>query len=473
VILDDDRNPDVEITGPRDSLKTKDPDHVITWTWDGRVQSPKDTTFSEGWNVVSRCATDTAGNTGCDTIRVWADFTPPVVTITVPTTETFLTNNPKVRICWTVLDSGATWRRLDSTCIDTTFTEGPHVVVERECDSVGNCHEDTVKIIVDLTPPTGVYVFPPDSARVRVSEQPALIRWIDDKDTIWVPDTLKMRNYGWNTFTATYTDKAGNTGTTQVHLYFEAPQVQGGWYVDTDGDGKVDAAIVEFDSPWLSDTLPSFSFELGSETRSSVAPDGWYTSGTRGVPAVGSDGKIVVDAKGDTVYLLAGIPMLDKDGKPVLDSVTGKVLTSPVGTVWRDADGKVVYDAGGRELFRVPGPGSEDRTRMVVPLPNPFRYGVTSVESNDSGRISVSLPVVDSTGSVVIKPNETKFAMRDSVAPIISKAVVKRTETYTKDGGRDTLYITPSEPIVLDSTGKWLEVKINGIWLQVNPTRSS
>jgi hypothetical protein len=468
-ILDDDRNPEVKITGPRDSLKTKDPDHVITWTWDGTTQPPADTTFKEGWNVVIRCATDTAGNTGCDSIRVWGDFTAPVVTIKVPVDSLHLTNNPNVKVCWTVLDSGATWRRMDSTCIDTTFTEGPHVVVERECDEVGNCHEDQVIVTVDLTPPKGVYVFPPDSVRIRVREQPALIRWIDGKDTIWVPDTLKMRNYGWNTFTATYTDKAGNTGTTQVHLYFEAPQVQGGWYVDTDGDGKVDAAIVEFDSPWLSDTLPSFRFELGSETRTSVVPDGWYTSGTRGVPAVGSDGKIVVDAKGDTVYLLAGIPMLDKDGKPVLDSVTGKVLTSPVGSVWRDADGKVVYDAVGRELFRVPGPGSEDRTRMVVPLPNPFKYGVTSVDTNDSGRISVSLPVVDSTGGVVTRPIETNFALRDSVAAIIAKAEVKRTETYYKDGGRDTLYITPSEPIKLDSSGNWLEIKVDGVWYKVNP----
>ena len=468
-ILDDDRNPDVVITGPRDSLKTKDSSHVITWTWDGNRQPPTDTTIREGWNIVIRCATDTAGNTGCDTIRVWADFTPPVVTITVPVPEIFLTNKPDVRICWTVLDSGATWRRFDSTCVVRTLPEGRHVDYRIACDEVGNCHKDSVIIIVDLTPPKGVFVFPPDSARIRVRDQPALIRWIDDEDTIWVPDTLQMKNYGWNTFTATYTDKAGNVGTTQVHLYFEAPQVQGGWYVDTDGDGKVDAAIVEFDAPWLSDTLPSFQFDLGSERRTAITPKGWYTEGTRGVPAVDKDGRVVRDAKGDTVYLLAGIPMLDKDGKPVLDSITGKVLTSPVGSVWRDADGKVVYDASGRELYRVAGPGTEDRTRMVVPLPDPFKYGVTSVDPNDSGRISVTLPLVDSTGRLVTKPIETSFAMRDSVPAIIAKAVVERTEVYYKDGGRDKLYITPSEPIVLDSTGNWLEIKVDGIWYKVDP----
>jgi|GEM_PF-5429086 len=460
VILDNDAYPDVKITRPADSLRTKDSLQTIRWTWDKVAQPDKDTVLKEGWNRISRCATDTAGNTGCDTVHVWGDFTPPKVVITKPD-SIHLTNKPGVQVCWTVTDSGATWKRVTTPCLDTTLTEGTHTIVRTACDSVGNCSSDQVIVRVDLTPPTGKFLYPPDSAHVRVLDQPARIRWIDDKDTIYVLDTLHMAHYGWNTFTATYTDKAGNVGTTSVSVYYEAPKVQDGWYVDTDGDGKVDAAIVEFDSPWESDTLPTFTLELGSETRTDVAAKGWYTEGTRGVPAVDSKGKVVVDTKGDTIYLAPGIAMTDKNGKPVIDSATGKVVTSPVGEVYRDASGKVVYNADGLEMYRVPGPGTKDYTRMVVPLATPFKYGVTSVSAGDSGSMKVTLSVVDSTGKTVASTFKATFPLADSVAPIISKAEVVRTESYT---GKDSVYITPSEPIKLDSAGTWVEVKIDGVW---------
>lgn len=464
-ILDDDRAPDVRITRPADSLRTNKPEQVIAWAWDLRDQPTTDTILVEGWNRITRCATDTAGNTGCDTVHVWGDFTPPAITITKPD-SVHLTNKPNVQICWTVIDSGATWRRVDNPCMDTTLTEGTHTIERVACDSVGNCARDQVVVTVDLTPPTGMFIHPPDSAHIRVRDQPARLRWIDGDDTIYVADTLHMTRYGWNTFTATYTDKAGNVGSTTVSVYYEVPKVEGGWYLDTDGDGKVDAAVVEFDSPWLSDTLPTFSLELGSQTRDSLtltgAKDCWYTGGSRGVPAVDSRGDVVLDAKGDTIYLAPGIAMTDKNGKPVIDSATGKVVTSPVGGLYRDASGKAVYDAQGREMYRVTGPGEKDRTRMVVSLgTNPFAYGVTSVSPGDSGSLKVDLSVFDSTGSSVSTRFEARFPLADSVAPIIVKAVVERTESYT---GKDNVYITPSEPIVLDSNETWIEVKVDGVW---------
>ncbi len=460
VILDDDRNPDVVITRPADSTRTNQPNHVIEWTWDKVAQKPADTTLLEGWNRIRRCAVDTAGNRGCDSIDVWADFTPPKVTITRPE-SLFLTNKPVVNVCWKVIDSGATWRKQDSLCGDTTLTEGTHPVIKRACDDVGNCSQDQVVVRVDLTPPTGVFVRPPDSAHVRVTDQPALIRWIDDGDTIWVRDTLNLRRFGWNTFTATYTDKAGNTGTTTVHLFLEIPEVQVGWYLDTDGDGDIDAAVVEFDAPWTSDTLPTFSFRLGDEERLEVESDGWYEDGTRGTPALDKDGKMVTK-DGKVVYLAPGIPVTDADGTPLSDSETGKLLVSPVGTPWRDASGNPVYDAQGRELYQVPGPGTEDRSRMVVKFGKNFPYGITSVDSSsDSGRLVVSLPVYGTNGSSSIRDVAASFPMRDSVAPIISKAEVRRTEDYE---GMDTLFITPSEEVKLDETRGLVEIKVNGIW---------
>lgn len=464
-ILDDDRAPDVRIERPVDSLRTREPEQTIAWTWDGREQPSGDTTLLEGWNRIVRCATDTAGNTGCDSIDVWGDFTPPSVVITRPD-SIFLTNKPTTQICWTVVDSGATWRRVSNPCLDTSLTEGTHTIVREACDDVGNCARDQVVVEVDRTPPTGVFVHPPDSAHIRVREQPARIRWIDGKDTIRVADTLRMTRYGWNTFVATYADKAGNVGTATVSVYYEVPKVEGGWYLDTDGDGKVDAAVVEFDSPWESDTVPTFKLELGSETRDSVAPAGekdrWYTGGTRGTPAIDSRGDAVVDAEGDTVYLSPGIAMTDRDGKPVVDPGTGKVVTSPVGKPYRDASGSPVFHADGREMYRVPGPGEKDRTRMVVPLGDaPFAYGVTSVSPGDSGTLGVVLSVFDSTGAAVSTSFAARFPLADSVAPIIAKAVVERTESYT---GKDNVYITPSEPLVLSEEGALIEVKVDGVW---------
>ena len=174
-----------------------------------------------------------------------------------------------------------------------------------------------------------------------------------------------------------------------------------------------------------------------------------------------SKGKVVVDSKGDTVYLAPGIAMTDKNGKPVIDPETGKPVTSPVGEVYRDASGKPVYDKDGLEMYRVAGPGGADHTRLVVHLPDPFKYGVTSVSSRDSGTMKVTLPVVDASGKTVNSSFERTFPLSDSVAPIISKAVVVRTESYT---GKDSVYITPSEPIDLDSSGTWIEVKIDGKW---------
>lgn len=539
-ILDNDRNPDVVITRPADSLRTNKPGQTITWTWDDREQPNKDTTLVEGWNRISRCATDTAGNTGCDTVHVWGDFTPPRVVITKPD-SIFLTNKPVTRVCWTVIDSGATWRRVDSSrCFDTTLTEGRHVVPREACDSVGNCGRDQVVVTVDLTAPTGRFVYPPDSSRVRVVDLPARIRWIDDKDTIYVNDTLHMKNYGWNTFTATYTDKAGNVGRTSVTVYYEAPKVESGYYLDTDGDGKVDAVVVEFDSPWESDTLPSFVFDLGSEERTvEVKKADWMKSGTIGVPARDSKGKVVVEY-GDTVYLAPGTTMTDKNGKIILDSATGKPVTSPVGQVYRDASGKVVYDSEGRQMYRVPSPATTaksvpakddkgkvvvvngdtvflapgivktdkdgktiidgetgkpatvavgdvyrdasgkivydsqgrqmyvvpnpstaDRTSMIVRLPNPFKYGVTSLSAGDSGVMQVRFSVVDSTGKPRATDFRNVFPLADSVAPIIAKAVVVRTESYT---GKDSVFLTPSEPLRFDSAGTWVEVRIDGKW---------
>lgn len=455
LIEDDDRYPDVEITRPADSLRTKDSTQRVAWTWDDVAQPEKDTVLKEGWNRIERCATDTAGNTACDQVHVWGDFTAPSIEITRPKDD-FLTNDPNIRICWTVVDSGATWRRVDSSCIDTVVSEGPHVFVREACDSVGNCSRDSVSGRVDLTPPTGVFTYPPDSSHVRVLEQPGRIRWIDGGDTIWVDTVLTMRNFGWNTFTATRRDSAGNVGTATVTVYYEAPQVQDGWYLDSDGDGRIDAVVVEFDAPWESDTMPTFTFELGDETRTAKADTGsWYSAGTRGVPAEDSKGDVVVDSKGDTVYLAPGIPMTDSDGEAIVDPTTGKPVTSPVGTVWRDASGKPVYDQNGLEMYRVPGPGTADRGRVVVHLPDPFDYGITSVARGDSGTLKVVLSVVDTAGEPVATSFEARFPLADSVAPIIAKAVVVRTESYA---GKDSLYITPSESIQFDSTGSWIEI---------------
>lgn len=461
-IEDDDRDPVVVIVDPRDSLRTNQPVHTIRWTWDGRLQPTLDSTFQEGWNLIRRCATDTAGNTGCDTSHLWGDFTPPNVDILRPD-SLFLTNNPSVDVCWRVADSGATWNRVDTLCFDTTLTEGTFPVIREACDELGNCGRDQIIVEVDLTPPTGVFVFPPDSSVVRVRKQPTLIRWIDDGDTIWVRDTLDLGHYGWNTFTATYSDKAGNIGVATVHLRLDPPSVESGWYLDRDGDGRIDAAVVEFDAPWTSDTMPRFDFRLGSETRTDLSVAEWFHEGTRGVVALDGSGK-PIKRDGKLVYLAPGLPMTDVRGNPVVDPATGHPMVSPVGETWRDGDGKVVRDSQGREMFVVAGPGSDDRSRMVVEFREEFRFGATSVGRSDTGLFQVSLPVTGADGASSLTTFRSGFPMADSVAPVILSATVVRTESYQ---GKDSLYIKPSESLTLDSSRAWIEIKRQGVWVRV------
>jgi hypothetical protein len=73
----------------------------------------------------------------------------------------------------------------------------------------------------------------------------------------------------------------------------------------------------------------------------------------------------------------------------------------------------------------------------------------------------VSLPVYRANGTSTIRDVAAAFPMRDSVAPIIAKAEVRRTEDYE---GMDTLFVTPSEGVKLDETRGLIEIKVNGIW---------
>ena len=97
----------------------------------------------------------------------------------------------------------------------------------------------------------------------------------------------------------------------------------------------------------------------------------------------------------------------------------------------------------------------------MVRLDKPFGYGRTSVAATDSASMDVTLSVATSSGRSEGTRFVARFHLADSVAPIIAKAVVVRTESYT---GRDSVYVTSSEPVDLDSSGSWIEVKVDGKW---------
>jgi hypothetical protein len=278
-ILDNDALPVVAITSPKDSLRTNVAQQTIAWTANGISQPSKDTLLIEGWNTVVRSYTDTAGNTGADTIHVHVDLTAPTVVITQlngtkvsqPDTITHLVNTVKDTVYWSVTDNGTTTRHV----LDTTLSEGIHTIVRTACDETGNCGSDTIRILVDTTAPKVTIVTPSNGDTLNSATAVVHWTWTDDPaGTAYdisgsKTDTTILGHYGWNTITRCATDSAGNKGCASVDVYLATPSVSKAYYLDANNDGKVDEAVVVFNSSWLNgtDTTLKLSFTLGGETR--------------------------------------------------------------------------------------------------------------------------------------------------------------------------------------------------------------
>jgi hypothetical protein len=461
--------PVVDLITPKDSSRTNKATEPGTWTVDGVQQPPITATYVPGWNLVKVCFTDTAGNTACDSAHVWYDPYPPVVQVfkitgrnpLAPSRDTtWWGDKARTRfgvdtVWYWVRDSiesadGKSWRVVVDTHMVVTDFHGDSLfaVPVQACDSAGNCGRDTGWISLKQSIPQVNILTPPNGARVVVGELPVVHQVTDAGKTWQVSGSETVTTPGNHAIVRCYTDDVGNTGCDTHTVVVNPNQVVTSYYLDTDGDGRVDAAVVVMESPWTSPGMPSFTFKFDDSTRTGQKPDSahpYYSGSPRGNPVV--VGK-------DTIWVEAGSYLTDSLGHPLLGP-DGKPLTSILGDTARKADGSVMRDSLGRVLYVMTKSGVPDPTRFLVPIKPPFAFGQTGFAVDQPATMTVGWTTTDSSGKKTTHSWVDSFGVGEKVPPVIVSAQIRRTESYK---GQDTLLIKPSEPIDLTSKNDWLEV---------------
>jgi hypothetical protein len=464
-IIDDDHRPVVVITKPVDSLRTNTPGQRVCWTVDGKDMGCIDTTLPSGWSHPERCSTNIFGLTGCDEISVWVDITPPAIHVFkivgpnphAPSSDTtWWGNRARTRfgvdtVWYWVRDSiensdGKSWRVLvDTLKVVTNFTgDGVFPKPVSYCDSVGNCAYDTGWIDLKQSKPAVSILTPPEGAAVNVGTFGVTWIAVDAGKTYNFADQHQTEQPGVDTVQRCWTDDVGNTGCDVHHVLAQPIETISGFYLDTDGDGRIDALVVNLGSKWTLPTRPTFDATLDTAKRSGLAPDSlvpFYSGSSRGVKQT---------VLGKTYWLATGAYLYDSVGGKILRDAAGHPLTSILGDTVVDSTGKAKRDSLGRLLYQVPGPGQVDSTRLLVRVRPPYAFGITGFPPQ-IGHIRELWS--SSLGNVVFLDT---FPIADSVPPVISEATVHRVENY-KDP--DTVLITASEPIVVNGKS-WLEVGI-------------
>jgi hypothetical protein len=467
-IEDNDKLPVVEITKPVDSLRVGIAKQTVSWTVDKIRQPGGDTVLVSGWNTIIRSFTDTAGNFGADTVHVWADLTPPrvqVFKITGPNTHdpskdtTWWGDKARTRfgkdtIWYWVRDSiqnaDNSWRvKIDTLKAVTNFSgDGSFPTQVKACDSIGNCAVDTGWIDLKQSTPVVRILTPPEGAGMVVGTIPVTHEVADGGKTWTVGSTKSVALPGTDTVMRCYEDDVGNRGCDTHHVKVEPVQVIKAVYIDTDGDGRVDAMIVDLDSKWNSANLPSFDVSFNDSTRSNQKPDSkspYYAGPSRGTPVV--VGK-------DTLWVATGSYLRDASGK-ILVGADGRSLTNVLGDTAFGSDGKPLRDSVGRVYYKVPGPGMVDSTRFLVPIKPPFAFGMTGFDNLQDGSMTATWTVRDSSGKQSQSRFVDTFLVDEKVPPVVVSAVIHRVEDYSHP---DTLVITPSEPLKLGKGRDWLQV---------------
>lgn len=468
VIRNTNRLPVVQILTPVDSSHTSNPHQRIEWTVDGVRQPPGDTILREGWNTVSRCHTDTAGNTGCDAHQVWGDFTPPAVHVFKITganplkpsqDTTWWGDKARTRFgkdtvwYWTrdsILGKDGNWRVVvDTSKVVTDFSgDSLFPVPVRACDSVGNCAMDTGWIDLKQSLPVVDIRTPPDGAHLVAGFSPVTWTVTDDRRTWSNNDLESISRPGVAEIVRCHTDDVGNTGCGKRRVVVEPVHAVRSYYIDTDGDGRVDAAVVELDSRWTGGTLPSFDFRWGDSLRTGSTPDAkqpFYAGPSRGTPVV---------VGSDTIHVEVGPYLTDSVGT-ILKGSDGGALTGALGDTAFGSDGKPLRDSLGRVYYKVARSGQLDSTRFLVPIKPPFAFGMTGFDSTQPARMVTVWTGTDTTGKPVSLSFVDTFEVGDRVSPVVVKAEIHRVENYTAP---DTLFVTPSEPLKLGGGRDWLQV---------------
>lgn len=362
-IVDDDHIPVVEITTPPNGLHTNTPTQSVCWKVDGVVRPCIDTTFPPGPSTVTRCYTDQFGNTGCDTHTVWVDTTPPAVQVFKITGPN--THDPKVDTTWwgkrarTRFGVDTVWywvrdsiENLDKSWhvkVDTHYVvtnlkgDGVYPVPVSSCDSVGNCGYDTGWIDLKQSIPGVGIQTPPEGGVVQVGA--VAVNWVvtDNGRTLTFDDTKDIVKPGVDTVQRCYTDDVGNTGCDVHHVLADPIKVKSAYYLDTNGDGRIDAMVVNLASPWTLLALPTFDAPLDTAKRTRQKPDSaspFYK---------GDSTRLLVHIKPSFAYGITGFPVqigtihetwssdlgpaTYSDTFPIADSVAPVILQSTIDRV--------------------------------------------------------------------------------------------------------------------------------------------
>ncbi|MCK5123184.1 MAG: DUF5011 domain-containing protein [Candidatus Pacebacteria bacterium] len=156
-IIEDSIAPEVVITLPTDGLITNQNPIMLNWTVDGEAADPEEVTLIEGENVLTKEATDEAGNTGNDSVTVILDITKPVITLTGSYTINLYIGDTYEELGATAEDNVSEEITIDSSVVDTGVA-GTYEVTYNVSDEAGNEADQAIRTVIvsevpDTTPP--------------------------------------------------------------------------------------------------------------------------------------------------------------------------------------------------------------------------------------------------------------------------------------------------------------------------------
>ena len=207
----DTQAPVVTITSPVDNYLTNATTVTLSWSIDGVAQPDETITLNEeGANVITRSATDGAGNTGLASVTVNRDTQAPLVVITSPE-DGFVTDNSELTIAWTV--NGV--EQTEQTAVE--LEEGENTIIRTATDAAGNSGADTIVVTMSLPPPEVIIIRPVPSA--QISTNPVYVEWFVDgvRQTVMNSELLIP---GINTIVREAQGSNGKTGSAEVEVLF-------------------------------------------------------------------------------------------------------------------------------------------------------------------------------------------------------------------------------------------------------------
>ncbi len=198
--------PVIKIASPTDSSFTKASNISVTWTVDDQAQSlqlTEDLGTTDGLKIITRNATDAAGNVGAKSIRVYRLTKGPIVKINSPA-EGFISSQNQAKVTWSV--NGAD-QKSDTLA---TLKNGSNTITRAATDGAGNTSIDSVHVTYNALAPK-VLITSPKTSSYTNQTAIAVVWTVDGK----VQDSAKTENLsieGNNTITRSFKNADGVVG---------------------------------------------------------------------------------------------------------------------------------------------------------------------------------------------------------------------------------------------------------------------